>query len=61
MFNFRATNYIIQKVKHLRSALRLALEGNKGKDKDKEEDKEVGTTPSTPMLSLYSAEVFTKT
>ncbi len=37
------------------------MEGNKGKDKDKEEVKEVGAALSTPMLSLYNAEVSAKT
>ncbi len=51
----------MQKVKHLWSALRLALEDNKGKGKDKEEDKEVGAAPSTLTLSSHSAEVFIET
>ncbi len=45
-------------VKYLRSALRLAL---KSRSEDKEEDKEdgeAGVAPSTPALSLRSAEVF---
>jgi hypothetical protein len=52
---------MLKKVKHLRSALRLALEGNKDKDKVKEEDDEVGTAPSTSALSSHNAEVFIKT
>ncbi len=51
----------MQKVKHLRSALRLALEGDKGEGEDKEEDKEVGAAPSTPALSSHGVEVFVET